>query len=358
MSAMCLFRNATLTVVIAAGLRLTAQVQTLVPPVVQGAKPVTVKNIKIHGTALEGNLERDAVDRDVIVFLPPSYEQDKNRRYPVVYALHGYSIGAEQWSHEIHVPQTIEGAFAQGAKDMIVVLPDSKTVHNGSMYSSSVTTGDFEKFISHDVVAYVDAHYRTIPDRTSRGLVGHSMGGYGATRIGMKHSDVFGSLYIMSPCCLSARAAGPPNPEIEKALEAVKTPEDSAKLGFFPRAQLASAAAWSPNPKNPPLYLDLPSKDGAVRPDVLAKWAANAPLAFIDQYVGNLRQYRAIALDVGDQDFLRTDTGKLHDVLDSYGIAHGFEVYSGTHTSAVADRFQNHVLPFFSKNLCAGAGCQ
>lgn len=355
---MCLFRNATLTVVIAAGLRLTAQVQTLVPPVVQGAKPVTVKNIKIHGTALEGNLERDAVDRDVIVFLPPSYEQDKNRRYPVVYALHGYSIGAEQWSHEIHVPQTIEGAFAQGAKDMIVVLPDSKTVHNGSMYSSSVTTGDFEKFISHDVVAYVDAHYRTIPDRTSRGLVGHSMGGYGATRIGMKHSDVFGSLYIMSPCCLSARAAGPPNPEIEKALEAVKTPEDSAKLGFFPRAQLASAAAWSPNPKNPPLYLDLPSKDGAVRPDVLAKWAANAPLAFIDQYVGNLRQYRAIALDVGDQDFLRTDTGKLHDVLDSYGIAHGFEVYSGTHTSAVADRFQNHVLPFFSKNLCAGAGCQ
>ena len=65
----------------------------------------------------------------------------------MVYALHGYSIGAEQWTHEIHVPQTIEGAFAKGAKEMIVVLPDSKTVHNGSMYSSSVTTGDFEKFI-------------------------------------------------------------------------------------------------------------------------------------------------------------------------------------------------------------------
>ena len=71
----------------------------------------------------------------------------------MVYALHGYSIGAEQWSHEIHVPQTIEGAFAQGVKETIVVLPDSKTVHNGSMYSSSVTTGDFEKYISHDLVA-------------------------------------------------------------------------------------------------------------------------------------------------------------------------------------------------------------
>jgi len=357
MRTMRVFCQVTLAMAVLAGLRLAAQVQTQVPPVVPGAKPVTAEHIKIHGAALEGNLEGDAVDRDVIVFLPPSYQKYRHRRYPVVYALHGYSIGAEQWTHEIHLPQTIEGAFAEGAKEMIVVLPDSKTVHNGSMYSSSVTTGDFEKFISHDVVAYMDAHYRTIPDRTSRGLVGHSMGGYGATRIGMKHSDVFGSLYIMSPCCLSAHTAGPANPELEKALEEVKTPEESAKLPFFPRAQLASAAAWSPDPKDPPLYLDLPMKDGTVRPDVLAKWAANAPLAFIDQYIGNLRQYRAIALDVGDQDGLRTDAVKLHDVLDLYGIANSFEVYSGTHTSAVADRFQNHVLPFFSNNLCFGTGC-
>ncbi len=195
---------------------LLAQVQTDVPPVVPGAKPVTVERIKVHGASLEGNLEGDAVDRDVIVFLPPSYATEKSRRYPVVYALHGYSIGAEQWTHEIHVPQTIEGAFAQGAQDMIVVLPDSKTVHNGSMYSSSVTTGDFEQFIAHDVVAYIDAHYRTIAKRTSRGLVGHSMGGYGASRIGMKHADVFGSLYIMSPCCMAARRAGPANPALKK----------------------------------------------------------------------------------------------------------------------------------------------
>ncbi|HWG18930.1 MAG TPA: alpha/beta hydrolase-fold protein [Terracidiphilus sp.] len=339
------------------GLMLSAQVQTIVPAPVPGAKPVTVEHIKIHGTSLEGNLEGDAVDRDVIVFLPPSYEKQKHRRYPVVYALHGYSIGAEQWTHEIHVPQTIEGAFAQGAKEMIVVLPDSKTVHNGSMYSSSVTTGDFEKFISHDAVAYIDAHYRTIPDRMSRGLVGHSMGGYGASRIGMKHPEVFGSLYIMSPCCMSARTAGHANPELEKTLAAVKTPEDSAKLPFFARAQLASAAAWSPDPKNPPLYLDLPMKDGVPQPDVLAKWAANAPLAFVDQYIGNLKQYRAIAMDAGDQDGLRIDAGKLHEILDNYGIANSFEIYSGTHTSAVADRFQNHVMPFFSKNLCFEAGC-
>jgi len=345
-----------LTAVLCPGV--AAQVQTDVPQAVPGAKPVSVEHIKVHGTALEGNLEGDTADRDVFVFLPPSYAKEKSRRYPVVYALHGYSIGAEQWTHEIHVPQTIEGAFAHGAQETIIVLPDSKTVHNGSMYSSSVTTGDFEQFIAHDIVAYIDAHYRTLPNRLSRGLVGHSMGGYGATRIGMKHSDVFGSLYIMSPCCLSARPAGSLKLEDEKALEAVKTPEDSAKLGFFQRAQLATAAAWSPDPKNPPLYLDLPMKDGAVQPDVLAKWAANAPLAFVDQYIGNLRQYRAIAIDVGDQDGLRTDAGKLHDVLDTNGIVNSFEVYEGTHTSKVADRFQNHVIPFFSQNLCFQKDCR
>ena len=336
---------------------LAAQVQTEVPPVVAGAKPVTVERIKVHGASLEGNLEGDAVDRDVFVFLPPSYAREKSRRYPVVYALHGYSIGAEQWTHEVHVPQTIEGAFAQGIKEMIVVLPDSKTVHNGSMYSSSVTTGDFEQFIAHDLVTYIDAHYRTIPERASRGLVGHSMGGYGASRIGMKHADVFGSLYIMSPCCLSPRPAVA-NPEASKALDAVKTPEDSAKLPFGARAQLASAAAWSPDPKNPPLYLDLPVQDGVPQPDIAAKWAANAPLAFIDQYIGNLRQYRAIAIDVGDQDRLEVDTRKLHEVLDKYGITNSFEVYSGTHTSRVADRFQNHVMPFFGQHLCSQAGCK
>jgi len=347
-----------LPVAVAFAVQLGAQVQTIVPAVIPTAKPVIVEHIKIHGTSLEGNLEGDAVDRDVIVMLPPSYNKEPHRRYPVVYALHGFSIGAEQWTHEIHVPQTIEGAFAQGSKEIIFVLPDSKTLHNGSMYSSSATTGDFERFIYHDVVSYIDAHYRTLPKRESRGLVGHSMGGYGASRIGMKHPEVFGSLYIMSPCCMSARGSGPGGDQLEKAVAAIKTAADAANLSFGVNAQLATAAAWSPDPKNPPLYVDLPTKDGVSQPDVLAKWAANAPLAFVDQYIGNLKQYRAISMDVGDQDGLRVDAKKLHDIMDSYGIVNGFEIYSGTHTSAVADRFQNHVVPFFSKNLCFTASCK
>jgi hypothetical protein len=104
-------------------------------------------------------------------------------------------------------------------------------------------------------------------------------------------------------------------------------------------------------PQNPPLYLDLTVKDGQPQSDVLAKWAANAPLSFVDQYIGNLHRYAAISIDVGDQDGLKVDAGKLHDVLDSYQVPNHFEIYPGTHTSRVAFRFQDEVVPFFSQHL-------
>ena len=325
-----------------------AQVTTESPPPVPGAKPVSVDHIKVHSPAIEGNLEGDSADRDVFVVLPPGYANHPDKRYPVVYALHGYWIGAEQWMKEIHVPQTIEGAFAKGAAEMIVVLPDSKTLYDGSFYSSSVTVGDFESFIAQDLVSYIDGHYRTLAARESRGLAGHSMGGYGTARIGIKHSDVFGAIYMLSPCCLSARSV---EPDDIAALEAVKVPADMGKLPLMAHGHMASAAAWSPDPQNPPLYFDLPVKDGALRPEILAKWAANAPLAFLDQYVGGLRRYRAIAIDVGDQDMLKIDAEKLHRALDTYGIANSFTIYPGTHTSHVAYRIQDEVIPFFAKHL-------
>lgn len=342
---------AIMALLLAAPVATRAQVATPAPPPVAGAKPAVVEKIKVHSPAVEGNLEGESADREVFVVLPPSYASHPERRYPVVYALHGYSIGAQQWIGEIHVPQTIEGAFAKGAREMIVVLPDSKTVHNGSMYSSSRTTGDFETFIARDLVAYVDKHYRTLPVRESRGLVGHSMGGYGASRIGMRHADVFGALYMMSPCCLSPREAGQLGGEAAAALAQVKTLEDAQKLPWGLRAQLATAAAWSPNPNKPPLFLDLPVENGVARPEILAKWAANAPLAFVDQYVSALGRYRAIAIDVGDRDGLKDDAAKLHAALDRYGLANSFEVYAGDHTSGVPIRLQDHVLPFFSRHL-------
>ena len=236
----------------------------VVPDPVPGAKAVITERITVHGASLEGNLEGDSPDRGVIVYLPPSYANGHSRRYPVVYALHGYSINNEKWSTEIKTPQTVEGAFATGTREMIVVLADAQTLHNGSMYSNSVTTGNWEDFMSHDLVTYIDEHYRTIANRASRGIAGHSMGGYGTVRIAMKHPEVFSAFYAMSPCCMGARGAPPA--EMGKKIEAAVAAGQSATLDFGSRATLASAAAWSPNPKAPPSFLDLPTKDGLAQP--------------------------------------------------------------------------------------------
>lgn len=335
------------------GVAAVAQVETEAPPVVEGAAHAVIERVKVHSPAIDGNLEGNPADRDVLVVLPPSYRANPGRRYPVVYALHGYSIGAEQWIKEIRVPQVVEGAFAKGTPEMIVVLPDSKTVHNGSMYSTSATTGDFEDFVAHDLVGYIDSHYRTIPDRKSRGLVGHSMGGYGAARIGFKHADVFGALYVMSPCCGDARPGGGAlTPEMLASIDALKPGDDMSKVPFPVRGLLAMSSAWSPDPLKPPLYLDLPyDKDGKPIDDVFSRWTANSLFAMLDQYVPNLKRYSAIALDVGDQDGLKDNTRELHEKLLAYGIPNDFEIYSGTHTSHVAFRFQDNVLPFFGKHL-------
>jgi S-formylglutathione hydrolase len=316
-----------------------------------------VERIKVHGKALEGNLEGDSPDRDVSIYLPPSYATERNRRYPVIYLLHGYTDRDDLWfgseQHFINVPAVTDKALASGVREMIIVMPNAFTVYAGSMYSSSATTGDWEAFIARDLVSYVDSHYRTIPDAMSRGLAGHSMGGYGTVRIGMKNPEVFSSLYILSPCCMSASINPRPSPKAE----AIHSAADLAQADFGTKAQIASAAAWSPNPKNPPLFFDLPYKNGEVQPAIVAKWAANAPLAMIDEYILNLRKMHAIAMDAGDKDEPIASTVRtLDQILTSYDIPHSFEIYSGNHVSGIADRMETKTLPFFSKNLSFDRG--
>ena len=239
-------------------------------------KKGTVERIKVHGKSLEGNLEGDSPDRDVFVYVPPSYATNTNRRYPVLYFLHGYGVKAETYWNLMTVPDAADAALADGSlREMILVHPDSFTVYSGSMYSNSLTTGDWEAYISSDLVGYIDSHYRTIVARAARGLAGHSMGGYGTMRIGMKHPEVFSALYAMSSCCLMNN----PQPPGQGAGAAKQVPpnDDKAKAkqgkgGGFANALSAQAAAWAPNPMNPPQYFDLPTKDGQLQPLIAAKW--------------------------------------------------------------------------------------
>ena len=318
----------------------------------------TVQRVKVSSQMLEGNLSGDSADRYVSVYLPASYNTDPSRRYPVVYYLHGYTdddakvYGFKQ--HWMTLPLILDAVFAKDpAHEMIVVTPDAYTLFLGSMYSNSATTGNWEDFIAKELVGYIDSHYRTIARSDSRGLSGHSMGGYGAMRIGMKNPDVFSALYLLNPCCLDS----PPVPEEIPAsylrADSIKNIDGFRNTDFFTKIIFASAAAWSPNPANPPFYIDLPVKDGELQHAVLNKWDANRPLNSLDQYIHNLKQLRGIGFDAGTGDIMGIPESikTLNNELDKYGIDHSFEIYEGDHLNRVAERIERNMMVFFSQNL-------
>jgi enterochelin esterase-like enzyme len=314
--------------------------------------------VVVHGASLVGNLAGDPPDRQVSVYLPPGYSREPGRRYPVLYLLHGFTDSDANWfglegrKHFVNVPKAVDRAFAAGVREMIVVMPDAYTRFQGSMYSNSALNGDWETFISRDLVRYVDAHYRTLARPEGRGLAGHSMGGYGTLRVAMKAPGVFSALYVMSPCCL-APGSPPPDAQALARAAAVRTPDEIAAADFFTKAMLASAAAWSPDPKNPPLFISLPIGDSDKVAEVLADWTANGPVFMVHQYLPALKSYRAIALDSGDQDPVPARIQRLHELLDNYGIRHSIDIYPGDHVNRIDERLSSKVLPFFAEQLAA-----
>jgi enterochelin esterase-like enzyme len=317
----------------------------------------SVERIKIHGVHLEGNLLGDSADRYVSIYLPPGYRTNTKKHYPVVYFLHGFTDDDAKFygfaKHWTNLPPIFAKVMSAGAAaEMIIVMPNAFNKFSGCMYSNSVTTGDWEDFVATDLVAYMDNNYRTIAKAESRGLAGHSMGGYGAMRIGERHPEIFSSIYLLSPASL---LAGNTNLSDPKFLADTSFTYDAFKKGSFSlKYMYASAAAWSPNPNKPPLYFDMPVGDNQAA--VLQKWAANMPLTTLDQYIRNLRQLRAIAFDAGSKDYNIAASLKVLDAeLNKYKVAHTFEIYDGTHTSRIAQRVETKVLKFFSDNLVSAA---
>jgi|SRR5688572_15118403 S-formylglutathione hydrolase len=313
------------------------------------------QRVTVHGVSLVGNLEGDSPDRLVSIYLPPGYARNPQRRYPVVYLLHGFTDTDTNWfgranQHFVHVPKAADSAYAAGVSEFILVMPNAFTKYQGSMYSNSAAVGDWETFVARELVAWVDAHYRTLANPASRGLAGHSMGGYGTLRIAMKQPGVFSAIYAMSSCCLAPN----PNPDakmFERAAQ-VRTDQDITAADFFTKALLASAAAWSPDPRKPPLYIGLPVADGKLLPDIASLWNANMPNVMVHQYLPALRTYKAIGIEAGDQDPVAIDGSKqLHGLLESYSIPHVYETYEGDHVNRIHERITTRLLPFFASHL-------
>ncbi len=309
-----------------------------------------LEKITVHGKSLEGNLSEDTADRTVFVYLPAGYNRNTRQRYPVVYFLHGILATAQNYVDTLRWPASINSAISDGKlPEMIFVIPDAMTPYSGSMYSNSITTGDWESFVATDLVSYIDSHYRTLAKRESRGLAGHSMGGYGTMRIGMKRPEVFSALYAMSSCCMEVRGTGPGDANLEK----LQSRADVEALAPFGRLTLSVAAAWAPNANRPPLFMDLPTADGGKpQADVLARFAANAPSVMVAQYAPQLKQYKRIMLDAGLQDTISNNGTKLtHEALLRVGVKHEYVTYEGDHMNKIPERFEKLVVPFFAKEL-------
>ena len=315
-------------------------------------------DLTIHAVSLEENLVEESPDLSVGVYLPPGYDEQSNKRYPVVYWLHGFSgwkntTGKAGWDQEAVI--TISKLIKSGAVEpMIIVMPDGSNRFGGSFYTNSYTTGNWEDFIAYELPEYIDANYRTIPKSESRGIAGHSMGGYGALKIAMKHPDIFSSVYGHCSCCLTISPSYFDENTINEAMS-IDSWDALLKGSFFVKAIHAVSAAYAPNPANPPFYSDLPYEFAGdsllISENVKAKWSANIPSWMADQYISNLQQLRAIALDGGNMDSWTTGSQYFSDALTKIKVNNSLEIYEGGHTDKLTERFYNNILPYFSEIL-------
>ena len=303
---------------------------------------------KVHSPAIEGNLEGNSPERDVLVVTPPGYDENAGKRYPVVYFLHGYWEPAEAAQRAFQLQDSVQAA-AEAGNELIMVMPNGYSKLRGGFYSSSPTVGDYESYVADDLVAWVDANYRTVAKPESRGLAGHSMGGYGTARLAMKRPGIFSSIYMMSACCLDPMTM---TPEVAARIEAM-TPEQVAAAQFGQLAPVSTLATWSPDPTDDgflKVYTGL-KPDGTLDPLVNLRLAANSPVVLIPQYLPALNSLEAFAMDIGDKDFLLEGNRKFREELDRFGVKYQFELYEGDHGNRIAERIRTEVLPFFGEHL-------
>ena len=327
----------------------------------QGAGGITHVDT-ITAPSLARNLIGDTNRREVTVYLPPGYSKNSRKRYPVVYLLHGFAANHRAFMAGVYTNMntrlSMDSLIRSGlVKEMIVVTPNARNAFDGSFYVNSVTTGNWEDFIYRDLVSFIDRRYRTIRNRSARGIAGHSMGGYGALWVGMRHPETFSAIYALSPCCLrDFGAVSQRGVSTWKAALQVTDKSQILKAGFQADLLLALAAAYSPNPSKPPLFIDLPNRlegDSIVEvPEIGVKWLAS-PMTFVPRYAANLRQMH-IAFDAGRQDALKDipiSVAILDSVLTELKVPHRAELYDGDHMRRIRSRIETHAMPFFSKVL-------
>lgn len=206
---------------------------------------------------------------------------------------------------------------------------------------------------------YIDTHYRTLATKNSRGIGGHSMGGYGAIKLGLLHPDIYSTVYGLSPGLMAFVKEFGPNSNSFKDLQKMTT-IDELRRSYYPKVLVAVGRAWSPNPNKPPFYCDMPfTYEGdamIVNQEVLELWHKNMPVEMLNDLAGNARQLKALKLDWGRNDAPRFPQQNMlfSTKLENLGINHYAEEYIGTHGNKIWSedgRVLNSLLPFFNDHL-------
>ena len=330
------------------------------PPFPQGQ----LDEVWIHSVSLEGNLLGDSPDKRVLVYLPPSYKAFLTERYPVIYFLHGFSLAPgiqdatadalKHWMDRLIVNNRIQ--------EMIVVIPDGRNSLGGGFYANSPTSGHFEDYIVQDLIAFIDKKYRTVPSSDSRGIGGHSMGGFGAILLAFGHPDIFGAVYAMSPCCLDF---GTDSTLVETAWHevlAMKTREDARQMmaqgRFFGSVYIAMAAAFSPGNVDTPLLSDFPFREDsgkfARNEPAYTEWRSYSGTALATANNKNLLKLKGITMEYGTREadiYIPRGARQLSETLGDLGVPHVLEIFDGDHTSQEEIRMGTVMLPFFSRLL-------
>jgi S-formylglutathione hydrolase FrmB len=339
-------------------------------PVVRAQTGRVVRDT-VHGRSLEKTVTGESPDRNVIVYLPPSYDTSPAKRYPVIYLLHGITdtsdVWVKAWTRRTDswgtIPEVMDSGVAEHAfGEMILVMPDELTKWGGSFYTNSTVTGNWEDFTVKDLVSHIDGKYRTLARASSRGLAGHSMGGYGAIKLGMKHPDVFSVIYALNPAVLGwGRDLSIENPAFTTVLK-LKTAEDAMKSrDFYALGVIVIGQAFSPNPERPPFFVDFPFAlvDGKLRPAEpgFSKWQKNLPVLMVEEYSANLSKLRGLRFDSGYEDqftHIPPTARALSAALTARGIDHVFEEYNGDHRNRFwgrNGRIATEVFPYFWRLL-------
>jgi S-formylglutathione hydrolase FrmB len=310
-----------------------------------------IAHTRIESSHLVGNLLGDPSERDVYVYLPPGYE-GSDRRYPAAYLLHPFGTTAERmvnpatdterWAPPIE--DVLDPVFGRmGTPPMIVVIPDGWSRYGCGQWVDSPVSGNFEHYVVDDVVSHIDAGYRTIPESRSRGVFGFSSGGFGAWNIASQHPETF---------CALAMIAGDSYLELThkgilyEYLNSIwpAAPNGPVEGDHLSQMVYAYSACYSPNPQEPPFYVDLPVShpSGELIAEVWDRWLAFDPVVNWRYRVDQLRSLNGILLDVGSHDDWQLQWGHrlLSHHLDQAGIAHLATENSGNHSGRSRERYQ------------------